>query len=108
MVKLRHQQFLNSLRNEVRTSLRALEATRRRVAASEKFRLLAERSLEAERNRFLDGKSRNLDVSLREQNLAGARTAVISARIEFVKASSDLDLATGRLLERKNIQLGVR
>jgi outer membrane protein TolC len=108
MVKLRHQQFLNSLRNEVRTSLRALEATRRRVTASEKFRLLAERSLEAERNRFLDGKSRNLDVSLREQSLAGARTAVISARIEFVKASSDLDLATGRLLERKNIQLGVR
>lgn len=108
MVELRHQQFLNSLRNEVRASLRALEATRRRVAASEKFRLLAERSLEAERSRFLDGKSRNLDVSLREQDLAGARTAVISARIEFVKASSDLDLATGRLLQRKNIQLKVR
>jgi outer membrane protein TolC len=108
MVTLRHQQFLTGLRTEVRASLRALEASRRRVAASEKFRLLAERSLEAERNRFLDGKSRNLDVSLREQNLAGARTAVISARIEFVKASSDLDLATGRLLERKNIELSVR
>ncbi len=108
MVKLRHQQFLNRLRNEVRASLRALEATRRRVTASEKFRTLAERSLEAERNRFLDGKSRNIDVSLREQSLASARTAVISARIEFVKASSDLDLATGRLLERKNIYLGVR
>lgn len=108
MVKLRHQQFLSNLRNEVRSSLRSLEATRRRVTASEKFRLLAERSLEAERSRFLDGKSRNLDVSLREQNLAGARTAVISARIEFVKASSDLDLATGRLLERKSIKLQVR
>ncbi len=108
MVELRHQQFLNGLRNEIRASLRALEAARRRVVASEKFSLLAERSVEAERKRFLDGKSRNIDVSLREQNLAGARTAVISARIQFVKASSDLDLATGRLLERKKIQLSVR
>ena len=34
MLDLRHQQFLNRLRIEVRTALRALEATRRRVAAS--------------------------------------------------------------------------
>ncbi len=108
MIAIRHEQFLTRLRNEVRAALRALEATRLRVTASEKFSRLAERSLDAERKRFLDGKSRNLDVSLREQNLASARTALISARIEFVKASSDLDLATGRLLERKSIQLSVR
>jgi outer membrane protein TolC len=108
MLALQHQQFLNGLRNELRASLRALETSQRRVTASEKFRLLAERSLEAERNRFLNGKSRNLDVTLREDNLARARTAEISARIQFVKASSDLDLATGQLLERKNIQLSVR
>jgi outer membrane protein TolC len=108
VLALRHQQFMAGLRSELRASLRALETSRRRVAASEKFRLLAERSLEAERNRFLNGKSRNLDVSLREDNLARARTAEISARIQFVKASSDLDLATGQLLERKNIQLGIR
>ena len=108
MVALRHQQFINGLRGEVRAALRALDASRRRVAATEKFRLLAERSLDAEQKRFLDGKSRNIDVSLQEQALAGARISVLSARIEFVKASSDLDLATGRLLERKSIELSVR
>ncbi|MCP4448037.1 MAG: TolC family protein [Myxococcales bacterium] len=103
--RLRHEQFLIELRSEIRAALRTLETAERQVAASERFRDLANRSLEAERKRFLNGKSRNLEVSRREEELSQARTAEISARIAFLKAKSALDLATGSLLESKSIVL---
>jgi outer membrane protein TolC len=106
--KLQYEQFLVRLRSEIRAALRTLETAERQVAASVKFRGLSERSLEAERKRFLNGKSRNLEVSRREEELAQARTAEISARIAFLKAKSALDLATGSLLANKNIRLEER
>jgi outer membrane protein TolC len=106
--KVQHQQFLAQLRTEIRNALRDVEASRREVAASEKFRSLAERSLEVERNRFLNGKSRNVDVTLREDSLASARMREISARIQYLKASGRLHLATGKLLDKKNIKLSVK
>ncbi len=106
--KLRYEEFLVSLRSEIRAALRTLETAERQVAASVRFRDLSEQSLEAERKRFLNGKSRNLEVSRREEELAQARTAEISARIAFLKAKSALDLATGSLLANKKIELEAR
>ncbi len=106
--KLQYEQFLANLRTQLRAAIRSLATAERQVAASERFRSLSERSLEAERKRFLNGKSRNLEVSRREEELASARTAEISARIDYLKAKSALDLATGSLLENKNIQLESR
>ncbi len=106
--KLQYEQFLAGLRTEVRAAIRALDTAERQVVASERFRTLSERSLEAERKRFLNGKSRNLEVSRREEELAQARTAEISARIDYLKAKSALDLATGSLLQNKNIRLETR
>jgi len=106
--KLQYEQFLIGLRSEIRAALRTLETAERQVAASVRFRGLSERSLEAERKRFLNGKSRNLEVSRREEELAQAQTAEISARIAFLKAKSALDLATGSLLANKNIRLEQR
>jgi len=104
--KLGQEQFLNDLRSEIRSAIRDLATAERQVAASERFRSLSERSLDAERKRFLNGKSRNIEVSRREEELAQAQTAEISARIDFLKAQSALDLATGSLLDQKNIKLG--
>ena len=106
--ELRYQQFIVNLRTEIRGALRRLESAERQVIASEKFRRLSERSLDAERRRFLNGKSRNLEVSRREDELARAQAAELSAQIAFLKAASDLDLATGKLLERKKIRIGIR
>lgn len=104
---LRREQFVLAMRTEIRSALRALESAKRGVAASERFLSLAERSLEAEQRRFLSGKSRNFEVSQREDALAQARTEALRAVIDFERASSALDLATGQLLQRKKIELEV-
>lgn len=104
---LLREQFLLAMRTEIRNALRALESARRGVVASQRFLELAERSLEAEQRRFLSGKSRNFEVSQREDALAQARTEALRAVIDFERASSALDLATGQLLQRKNIELEI-
>lgn len=104
---LRREQFMLAMRTEIRSALRALESARLGVVASKRFEELAERSLEAEQRRFLSGKSRNFEVSQREDALAQARTEALRAIIDFQRASSALDVATGQLLERKNIKLEI-
>ncbi len=102
---LRYQQFLSNLQSELRAAIRRLKTTQRQVVASVRFRELAQRSLEVERKRFLNGTSRNIEVSRREEDFARAKTAEIAARIDYFKAGSDLDLATGTLLKNKGIEL---
>lgn len=104
---LQREQFYVALQAELRSALRNLQTAQLSVTASIRFRELAQQSLDAERKRFLNGKSRGFEVSQREDALSQARTAELSSRIAFRKASTQLDLATGQLLERENIRLQV-
>ncbi|MBL4636240.1 MAG: TolC family protein [Kofleriaceae bacterium] len=108
ILALRQKQFLSGLRAQLRAAIRNLQTAERQVNASVRFRELATRSLEIERKRFMSSMSRNIEVSQRENELAAAQTAEISARIDFQRAKSDLDLATGSLLKNRGIELSVR
>lgn len=106
--ELLRERFLLELRMEIRAALRAMENAQRGVAASKRFRDLAQRSLDAERKRFLTGKSRGLEVSQREDALAHAQTEELSRKIGLQRAASALDLAMGQLLDSKGIQLSLK
>jgi outer membrane protein TolC len=97
-----------ALRLELRAALRGLEAAERSVRAAGKFRSLAERSLDAEQRRFLNGTSDNFYVAQRQSDLAGARLAELAALVQHRKAATALRAAMGVLLEDRGVVLQVR
>jgi len=96
-----------ALRLELRAALRALSTADRSLAAAAKFRDLAERSLDAEQRRFLNGTSDNFYVAQRQTDLAGARLAELAAVVAHQKATTALRAAMGVLLEDRNVVLDV-
>jgi outer membrane protein TolC len=101
-------QTLLDLRLELRTAIRGLDTADRSVRAAAKFRTLAERSLDAEQRKFLNGTSNNFFVAQRQDDLARARLAELSALIQHRKAATSLRAAMGVLLEHRHVQLEVR
>jgi outer membrane protein TolC len=98
------EQILVSMRAQIREALRAIDTAARQLAGSAKFRDLAERSLEVEERRFLNGLSSNFVVAQRQAELAQARLSELEALIQHEKAASDLQLAMGELLEARHLQ----
>jgi len=100
---------LESLRQQihadVRSAVRRVETSRQQMAAAMESRRLQEANLESEQERLRLGLSTNYDVLRLEKDLADARRAVLQARIEHEKALLALDVATGRLLEVRNITI---
>jgi len=88
---------------EVRAAARALETAGRQVLAAARFRDLAERSLEVEQRRFLDGISSNFLIAQRAGELAQAQLAELTALIAHRKARTGYELATGQLLAARGI-----
>jgi outer membrane protein len=103
-------QLLLGIRAQIREALRAIDTAERQLYAAAKFRDLAERSLDVEQRRFINGlpSSSNFLVAQRQAELAQARLAELEALIAHEKASSDLQLATGQLLEARNVRFDVR
>jgi len=100
-------QILVGMRAQIREALRAIDTAERELFASAKFRDLAERSLDVEQRRFLNGMGNNFFIAQRQAELAQARLAELSALIRHEKASSDLQLATGQLLEARRLRFDV-
>ncbi len=97
-----------ALRLELRAALRGLETAERAVRAAGKFRSLAERSLDAEQRRFLNGTSDNFYVAQRQNDLAGARLSELAALVQHRKAATALRAAMGVLLDDRGVVLDVR
>ena len=102
------EQILVGVRAEIREALRAIDTAERQLFASAKFRDLAERSLDVEQRRFLNGLSSNFIVAQRQAELAQARLAELEALIQHENASSDLQLAIGQLLEARGLKFELR
>jgi outer membrane protein TolC len=100
--------FELALRLELRAALRSLDTAERSVRAAGKFRSLAERSLDAEQRRFLNGTSDNFYISQRQNDLAGARLSELAALVQHRKAATALRAAMGVLLEDRGVVLDVR
>src|SRR5690606_32072393 len=97
-----------ALRLELRAAPRNLETAERSVRAAGKFRSLAERSLDAEQGRFLNGTSDNFYIAQRQNDLAAARLAELAALVQHRKAATALRAAMGVLLEERGVVLDVR
>jgi outer membrane protein TolC len=104
---LSRDQLLVDMRAQIREALRSIETAERQLRASAKVRDLAERSLDVEQRRFLNGLSSNFFIAQRQADLAQARLAELDALIQHEKATSDLQLATGELLEARHLRFDI-
>jgi outer membrane protein TolC len=90
---------------DVRTAYRNLQAAEKSITASEKSRILAQATYDAEQMRFANGLSTNFVVLQRQNDLDSAKTAELDAKIAYVNAKTALQLAMGTLLEYRNISV---
>lgn len=88
---------------DVRNAVQAVETARQRVFAARRARENAEIQLEGERKLFDSGRSNTFLLFQRENALANARNAEISAETDYSKAVSDLQRVTSTTFEANNI-----
>lgn len=107
-VGLTREISLQEVRAQLRMALRNIDTAERRLYAAAKARDLAERSLDVEQRRFLNGLSSNFYVAQRQSDLAQARQDELEALLQNEKARSELQLAMGDLLESRQLRFDIR
>ena len=90
---------------EVRNAASALDTARSRIESSKAARVAAETQLYAEQERFNVGLSTNFLVLTRQNDLTQARVTETNALSDYRRAATELERATGTLLERRQITL---
>jgi outer membrane protein TolC len=108
VARARKDQRILDLYRSVREAVRNLESSARQVRAAASFRALAEQSLEVEQRKFLAGTSFNFVVAERQESVARAQLAELTALLAHQKAKLALERATGLLLRSRRIELEVR
>lgn len=103
--QMRLQQIENQVRIEVRNAQFAVQQNHDSVAAAQAAVDLARESLSAEQEKFDLGSSTPTVVLQYQTQLAESERTLMSAMAAYEKASTELDRATGRLLERAGIQI---
>lgn len=94
-----------TIANDVRLSLRNLQTTEKRIAASELNLKLQQEKLAAEQKKFQNGLSTSFNVLSYQNDVTAAQSALLKARIDNQLAVADLDRAVGSYLESKKIAL---
>ncbi len=108
MTTARREQLVQEIFLSVRDAERNQRIAARQVAAAAKFRELAEKSLDVEQRKFLNGTSSNFVVAQRQEELAAAQFSELDAVVGHTKAATSLARATGQLLAHRHIQLDVK
>jgi len=106
MAETRRDQLRQEVWEEVRTAVRNQDSAARQVAAAARFRELAERSLDVEERKFLAGTSSTFFVTQRQEDVAAAQLAELSAVLDHRKARTALLHVTGELLATRRIEVG--
>ncbi len=91
--------------NQVRASLRALEAAKKRVAAAKLTLKLQQEKLDAEQKKYDNGLSTSFQVLTYQKDLTAAASSLLKARIDAEQASSNLDRAVGVYLKTRGVEL---
>lgn len=99
----RTQQLANEVREQVQSSVIALQTAREALNAAIESRQYQEQLVDAERDKFSVGASTNFLVIQQESYLAQARSTEVGARSVWIKARVALDRAVGNLLEKNGI-----
>ena len=90
---------------DVRDALRNQRGASRQVLAAASSRKLAEQTLAIEQRKFLNGTSFNYVVAQKQDELANAQLAELTALLAHEKANAALARATGQLLDERHIEL---
>ncbi|HZU27857.1 MAG TPA: TolC family protein [Bryobacteraceae bacterium] len=101
----RAQQIRNEVRLEIENSLIALDRARTAIEAARQTVSLQQQSLELEQAKFDVGLSTTFLITQYEALLAQARSAEVSARSSYSKASIALERAMGRTLSAHDVSL---
>ncbi len=104
----RREQLVQQIWLAVRDAVRNQRSAARQVEAAAHFRELAEKSLEVEQRKFMNGTSSNFLVAQRQEELAAAQLSELTAVLGHTNASAALARATGELLGDRHIELDVR
>lgn len=104
----RREQVVQDVWLAVRDAVRAQRSAALQVTAAAKFRELSTQSLEVEQRKFLANTSSNFVVAQRQEELANAQLAELTAVLEHKKATAAVLRATGKLLDERHIELEVR
>jgi outer membrane protein TolC len=108
IARITRDRGIQNIWGDVRDAVRTLASAERRVYAAKRFRELATQNLELEQRRYLNGQTQIIAIAQRQEELASAQGAELDAVVAHRKARATLLLATGKLLEARNVQLAVR
>jgi outer membrane protein TolC len=100
------QDWEQTVRVEVRTAIRALDSGIKLVEAERQSVILQQKKLDAEQKKFDNGMSTSFEVLTFQNDLADAELKEIEARLDFVKAKTELERAKGTLLSSRGLTLG--
>lgn len=103
--ELTNQQNLIVIHEEVRSALRNLESNMKAIRASEKTLRFREENLKAEEQKFQNGLSTNYRVAEVQDELAQARSQLISSKVDYLKSVASYYKALGTLTQRFNIDV---
>ena len=104
-VQSRTEKLAQGVRQDVETSVVALQTADAAYRAASASRDYQAQLLDAERDKLSVGQSTDLAVLQDEAYLAQARSTEIAARSNYMKARLELDHAVGDLLEKNHISL---
>ena len=107
IARARRDQRLTEIYGAVREAVRGLDTAARQVLAASRFRELAEKGLALEERKFLAGTSSNFLIAERQEAVAQAQLAELTALLAHQKATAVLERETGHLLEARGITLEV-
>ncbi len=102
-IRLRQQE--NSIRADVENVVIDLQEARAQYEVAREGRVLQEKTLDGEQQRFNLGRADILSVVQAQRDLALARIQELSAQNSYVRARVNLQLTTGKTLESNHIQL---
>jgi outer membrane protein len=103
--ELQYQRQINNVRVDVQNALIALQQARARYQAAEKNRALQEQTLDAEQKKYALGASTVYMVIQAQRDLATAEGSRVQALAAYARARTQLDLATGQILESNGIHI---
>ena len=104
-VQARTEKLAASIRQDVETSVVALQTAEAAYQAASASRDYQSQLLDAEKDKLSVGQSTDLNVLQNEAYLAQALSTEIAARSNYMKARLALDHALGDLLEKNNVEL---
>lgn len=99
------QDLERQISSEVRLALAQVGTNQKRIEASALAARLAERKLDAERERYRQGLVTTHDLLIFQEQLASAKSRAVIARVDYAKSLADLTYATGRYLPFRCIML---